>query len=298
MKHFTHAKLQIKGLKGADTGEASFDGYASVFGIKDLGKDIVQPGAFAKTLNDNDGKTHLLADHKYTLDGRLGVAYLTEDGKGLKVDGRILTTTQAGAEAVAHIGHSLEHSVPMGMSFGYDIVKDRWDKEKGARMLLELKLYEVTVTQFPMNESAGVFGMKAADFTDEFERSMAAENIWAMRYAIDSAFFNSTDSALYDEGTSEAERMGMLSRILDQFKEHYLEWAQNFLDFYGQKALPVYPVYDDIRALLKTAVTFPEPPDGTPKVIATDPAAPPEPESAYAALLQGLHKTITGQPEA
>jgi hypothetical protein len=46
------------------------------------------------------------------------------------------------------------------MSFGYEVKKDDYDKEKDARLLKEIKTYEFSLTQIPMNPEAGVTGVK------------------------------------------------------------------------------------------------------------------------------------------
>lgn len=60
-----HRSVQFKTQSVAEDG--TFDGYASVFGNKDLGGDIVQPGAFARTISDHARRLPLPADHGFDL---------------------------------------------------------------------------------------------------------------------------------------------------------------------------------------------------------------------------------------
>jgi HK97 family phage prohead protease len=143
-----------------DTDEFIFDAYGAVFGNKDRGGDILQQGSFKRTIDHNDGKFPLIADHDMALKSRLGVAYAEEDSRGVKVEGHINTDTQAGREVASHIRHAEKHDLPLGMSFGYEVMKDDFDDQKGARLLKEVKNYEFTVTQIPMNPEAQVQGVK------------------------------------------------------------------------------------------------------------------------------------------
>jgi len=143
-----------------ETGEFVFDAYGAVFGNKDRGGDILQKGAFKRTIDHNDGKFPLVADHDMALKSRLGVAYAKEDSRGVKVEGHVNTDTQAGREVASHIRHAEKHDLSLGMSFGYEVMKDDFDDEKGARLLKEVKNYEFTVTQIPMNPEAQVQGIK------------------------------------------------------------------------------------------------------------------------------------------
>lgn len=149
--------------------DGTFEGYPSVFGNKDLGGDIVMPGAFKRTLDHNNGRFPLQVDHNLTIAARAGVVYAVEDDSGLFVRGHINMDKQLGRETHSDLVQAKKHDVPMGMSFGYSVVQKEHDKSRDARLLKEIKLYEVTLTQFPMNTAAGVTSVKealqAADLT-------------------------------------------------------------------------------------------------------------------------------------
>jgi HK97 family phage prohead protease len=210
MQHKSFA-FRITEAKANDAGtEAEFDGYASVFGNKDLGGDIVQPGAFKRTLDHSQGRPFpLLADHDYTLKGRLGVAYCTEDGQGLRVKGIINLESEAGREVYSHLKQAQAHGVDLGMSFGYSIPAGgaSFDREKQARLIHEVKLYEVTVTQFPMNPEAGVEDVKATTFDDAFDRYLQSSQLSTEYWAMEDARFTALDSALYDYEMGKEERL-------------------------------------------------------------------------------------------
>jgi phage head maturation protease len=59
-----------------------------------------------------------------------------------------------------------------GLSIGYDTVRS--SMKDGTRQLLELKLFEVSLTPFPMNELATVTSVKdASDPVGQFRRLMS-----------------------------------------------------------------------------------------------------------------------------
>lgn len=135
--------------------DAVISGYASLFGTPDQGGDIVQSGAYAKSLDTLARKgrsVKMLWQHDPTQP--IGVwEVVKEDQKGLFVKGRILTGIQAGREALALI----EAGAIDGLSIGYRTT--RAEKAAGGQRLLhELELWEVSLVTFPMLPEARVAG--------------------------------------------------------------------------------------------------------------------------------------------
>ena len=147
--------------EAVDENLGTFEGYASVFGNKDQGGDIVEPGAFAKTLEESKGAIKLVADHGTSLRDRLGVGVGEEDENGLFIKGHFNMAKQFAREVFSDVKQSLEFGVPMGMSFAYDIIDSAYDKATKTLHLKELKLYEATITQYPMNQMAGILDVKS-----------------------------------------------------------------------------------------------------------------------------------------
>jgi HK97 family phage prohead protease len=137
--------------------DGAFEGYASVFGNRDGGGDIVEPGAFTKTLRERGAKgIKMLADHDPTK--RVGVwDEMVEDEHGLKVRGRLLVEKAIGKEA--HI--DLKAGALDGLSIGYRVKSDAYDGRRRARLLKELDLFEISLVPFPMNEAARVTSVKS-----------------------------------------------------------------------------------------------------------------------------------------
>ena len=145
-------ELDIK--KVADDG--TFSGYASVFGVKDQGGDIVMKGAFTKSLAKYPAaKVKMLWQHDTS--DPIGVwTKFEEDARGLKAEGRIILETRQGREA-----HALMKAGAVdGISIGYRTIRDEMDRKNGARLLHEVELREASIVTFPMNEDATVTAVK------------------------------------------------------------------------------------------------------------------------------------------
>jgi HK97 family phage prohead protease len=148
--------LDAKGLD-AD-GEGTFEGYGSVFHVKDSYGDVVMPGAFTRTLADAQSKGRppaMLWQHDY--DRPIGVwESMREDGHGLVVKGRIATQTRDGRDAY----ELLKLGALTGLSIGYRTKKSVWDEPSKTRQLTDVDLYEVSPVVFPANDAARVSAVK------------------------------------------------------------------------------------------------------------------------------------------
>lgn len=135
------------------TDGTEIEGYASYFGRKDQGGDIVEKGAYGrslKTLAAKGRSVKMLWQHDPAQP--IGVwDEVREDDKGLYVKGRILTDVERGREAAA----LLAAGAIDGLSIGYRTVRAHKDG-KGARLLSELELWEVSLVTFPMLPDARV----------------------------------------------------------------------------------------------------------------------------------------------
>ena len=145
-------------------------GYASLFGVKDQGGDVVQKGAYAASLAKlAAGKRQVKMLWQHDPTQPIGVwDEVREDGVGLYVKGRILTEVAKGREAAA----LLTAGAIDGLSIGYRTVKAERDG-KGQRLLSELELWEVSLVTFPMLPEARV-SAKGDTPDADFWRDMAA----------------------------------------------------------------------------------------------------------------------------
>jgi HK97 family phage prohead protease len=167
-----------KTVSGSDAGE--LEGYASVFGNVDQGGDVVLPGAFKRTLHDWSHARQplpLLADHQLSTDGVIGsVVHAVEDHFGLKVRARFSSDPKAQSVRTKMIEGHLR-----GMSFTYEPKKSYAGEKDGRRVrfLQEVRLFETTITPFPMNQLAVASAKAGPDEQDaDLERLQQLEQ-WA-----------------------------------------------------------------------------------------------------------------------
>src|SRR5689334_2509960 len=71
--------------------DGSFQGMAACYGNTDLGGDVIEPGAFTKTLGDSDTRP-ILWQHDPS--EPIGVGKFTDSPKGLIVDGQLVLESE------------------------------------------------------------------------------------------------------------------------------------------------------------------------------------------------------------
>lgn len=142
-------------LENADE-DGVFSGYAAVFGNVDSGGDVIEKGAFSKTIKEDFDRIKILALHN---DCWLPVGKpleLKETEKGLYIKGKISDTAMG-----RDIRTLIKDGVLNELSIGYDAVEFEFDSVDGIRHLKEIKLWEVSVVTWAMNEKAKIEGVKS-----------------------------------------------------------------------------------------------------------------------------------------
>lgn len=143
-------------IKSMDTESGRFAGYASVFDLVDSQRDVVEKGAFVRTLRDRVNEIKLLWQH----DMSEPIGYFTEmfeDERGLYVEGQLLLKVARAQEAL----ELLQSGVVKGLSIGYTPRHYAMDPDSGVRRLSEVDLFEVSLVTFPANDVAQVSVVKA-----------------------------------------------------------------------------------------------------------------------------------------
>ena len=148
--------LTIKSV--SDSGE--FEGYGSVFGVKDSYSDIVVRGAFEKSLAAWAEKGRLPAmlwQHK--ISEPIGVyTEMREDETGLYLKGRLLIE----GDDLARRAHAhMKAGSLSGLSIGYVLDDYEYDREKEAFILKPIDLWEVSLVTFPANDEARISNVKS-----------------------------------------------------------------------------------------------------------------------------------------
>lgn len=135
-----------------------FSGYASLFGVSDTGKDVVDRGAFAKTLSGRPpSDVRMLFQHDPS--DVIGTwTALEETDHGLRVEGQLCLDVARAREIYA----LMRSEALDGLSIGFRTIKGRKDPQTGIRHLIEVELHEISVVTFPMLPQARVTTLKAA----------------------------------------------------------------------------------------------------------------------------------------
>jgi uncharacterized protein len=150
--------LEVKELKE----DGSFRGIASVYDVEDLGGDIIEKGAFKKTLSETSTFPILWQHDPSEV---IGSGELKEQGPNVVING----TLDLGDEVALKAYRKLKQKLIKGLSIGFQAVKSKWEElEEGGktrylRRIQELKLWEVSVVTFPMLPQAQVVSVKGAE---------------------------------------------------------------------------------------------------------------------------------------
>ena len=158
----------------AEGDDFTIEGYASVFGTIDSDNDIVEKGAFLKTIQEMGGRIALCYQHSlYNPIGK--ITKLEEDNYGLKFEARI-------SDAEPGIKQKIKEGILKEFSIGYSVIKydtDNVQNQRPINRLKELKLWEISLVTLAANQYATLQAMKSAfgieSIEDEFDAIIATE---------------------------------------------------------------------------------------------------------------------------
>ena len=163
MTEIKHQSVALE-IKREPDEDGIFEGYASVFGVVDQGMDVVERGAFMKSLGSGR-KVKMLWQHDMAQP--IGIwDEIREDERGLYVKGRLLKDVQKGREAMA----LLKAGAIDSMSIGYRTIEAAPEAGGRVRKLMEVDLFEVSLVTFPMLPDAKVTSVKSITTEREFEQ--------------------------------------------------------------------------------------------------------------------------------
>tara|TARA_Y100000401_G_C8322663_1_gene226356 strand:- start:927 stop:1760 length:834 start_codon:yes stop_codon:yes gene_type:complete len=147
-----------------------FEGYASIFGNKDLGNDVIEKGAFMRSLRRKGAKKIKML-YQHDTKEPIGVFdKVMEDQNGLYVKGRLAMGTQKGKE----VYELMKMGAIDGLSVGYrvDAKGHHYDDKRKYRVLKEVDLMEISAVTFPMNPRARIQAVKSDMTVREWEHKL------------------------------------------------------------------------------------------------------------------------------
>jgi HK97 family phage prohead protease len=144
------------------------EGYASLFGVEDQGRDIVMPGAFRASLAER-GVANIRMLFQHDPAQPIGVwDEIREDARGLYVRGHLIE----GAARAKEILTLMQGGALDGLSIGFRTRRAQRDPRNGRRRLYNIDLWEISVVTFPMLPGARVSAMKSAEAGSVISRAL------------------------------------------------------------------------------------------------------------------------------
>lgn len=146
----------------ADGDVGLVEGYASVFGVRDHGRDMVLPGAFSKSLEERKQYIMYIPSHDYGVHVKDIPAVpldVREDAKGLYTQTKFFLNTQAGKDSFTVIKEYQKAGKPIGLS--YTFKPTDWTNTSEGRNLKAVDFFEYGHTALPMLDAARTLSAKA-----------------------------------------------------------------------------------------------------------------------------------------
>ena len=148
-------------LKDIDDNLGIVSGYGSIFGNLDSDNDIIEKGAYKRTIKNNGKRVKYIYNHQ--IDKPIGkMKELYEDEKGLGFVAEVPKTT-FGKEVL----ELMKYGVIDENSVGIMPIKKDTDDD-GIRRIKEVKLYEISAVTLAANDQAKILEVKASKKDSEF----------------------------------------------------------------------------------------------------------------------------------
>ena len=182
-QQFEYKQFEIKSLDyNSESNELIIEGYASNFGNKDEKQltyipdvmdwlpcqDIMQKGAFKKTLSERKGRIAFCKNHDID-DAKGKILEIKEDETGLFVRIRI-------SDAEPELKTKIREEIYTEFSIGFKTIKATYEKTKDGyiRNILEVKLYEVSIVTIARNDKSKITDIKSLQLVDNIINDIIA----------------------------------------------------------------------------------------------------------------------------
>lgn len=160
MKKLEFRNFEIKSLDTMPNGEMFIEGYGAIFGNVDSYEDIIEKGAFSKTLSENKGRIAFCYQHE--IDEPIGkIEDIKEDNIGLWLRVRI-------SDACEEIKTKLKEGILKEMSVGFQTIVSQYDENTDIRTIKEVKLWEVSLVTIAANPLAVVMQLKSLQEKEDY----------------------------------------------------------------------------------------------------------------------------------
>ena len=155
-------------VKDVDAKGRVVTGYLSSFGNIDSDNDIIERGAFLKSINERFDKIFFLNQHNWQ-QPLSKFRVLKEDDRGLYFESGPLPDTSFGNDVIKlyDAGVLKEHSI------GFRTIQSDYNSETEIRHIKEIKLYEGSVVTLGANSNTPFTGFKGMSIDDLKNRTKA-----------------------------------------------------------------------------------------------------------------------------
>ena len=216
-------------IREVDTTRRIVESYPATFGtVVEFFNEIVEPGAFARTIEHNgpEGRNRIKALYQHNPAALVGrPTELTEDEIGLRAVTQFSDTPQA-----RDVLRLIQDEVITEQSIGFDVIKDYQD-EDGITHLKEIRLWEYSYVTWGANPQTPIVNVRGANHSPH----TIVEKMHAFNKALKHGHFDSDDVP------------AMLEIAIQQ-------WATMLSNLAGGTISPSTPQSDD-------------PPDGTRELV-------------------------------
>jgi hypothetical protein len=224
-------KLEIKSLND----DGTFEGYASVFGVKDNQNDVVETGAFKRTIDHHKGMIPILDQH----DPHVEIGMTTEmkeDGNGLYFKGELYIDNDdpkndVPAARAVYVKMKKRQALgnPLGISIGYSVLQKAF--KDTVRHLKELALWEISTVTFAANQLATVTGVKGEELTLEgksidFSTSLQDRLARDYMYQLQDALWTTIYDIKWSSETTD-NKITLFTQCANTFRDALVNWANN-----------------------------------------------------------------------
>jgi Escherichia/Staphylococcus phage prohead protease len=146
----------VFGARTTVDADGAVEGHASLFGVVDSARDMMLPGAFARSLALR-GVRRIPMLFQHDPSEPIGIwDELVEDARGLRARGRLIPDVQRAREVLALVrAGALD-----GLSIGFRTTRARVDPVTRVRKLSDVELWEISVVTFPLLDGARVGAVK------------------------------------------------------------------------------------------------------------------------------------------
>lgn len=193
------------------TGHAAvFNDWTEIDSWEGRFRERIAPGAFKKTIRENNGRVRLQFDHgSHPLIGSIPLGQirkLKEDSRGLFVEARLSDNW-----LIQPVRDAIADEAIDGMSFRFTVEKDSWDKldaDVPERTIQEVRLLELGPVVFPAYDTTDV-GVRSAqlarellDADDDTRREVARALTFGVQISDSDEETDSIRDEAADDGTS------------------------------------------------------------------------------------------------